>query len=170
MDIVASELLVPPSPQERRRLDRGLCAELVDPLLRRLARQEALCRRVLGRLAWPFLRRRAHVRLGFVCIDDYAGERLGLSGRELLELARVVQRLADLPAIDRAFANGALSWSHLRLLVPVATPETESAWLARAQRDTVRGLDAALAAARGAPPDPDESAVDGEPRTRFRLA
>ena len=70
MDIVASELLVPPSPQERRRLDRGLCAELLDPLLRRLARQEALCHRVLGRLARPFLRRRAHQRLGFVRLDD----------------------------------------------------------------------------------------------------
>src|SRR5205085_2565241 len=169
-DLVGPEVLEPPSPQERRRLDRDLCADLIDPLLRRLARQEALCRRVLGRLAWPFLRRRAHVRLGFVRIDDYARERLGLSGRELQGLARVVQRLADLPDIDRAFADGALSWSHLRLLVAVATRETESAWLARAQRETVRGLDAAIAAARGATPDPDENAVDGEPRMRFRLA
>src|SRR5438876_10645102 len=54
-DIVSSELLAPPSAQERRRLDRSLCAELLDPLLRRLARQEALCRRVLGRLARAFL-------------------------------------------------------------------------------------------------------------------
>src|SRR5438477_12894077 len=111
MDIVASELLVPPSPQERRRLDRGLCAELVDPLLRRLVRQEALCRRVLGRLARPFLRRRGHVQLGFVRIDDYARERLGISGRELQDLGHVVERIADLPAIDRAFTDGTLAWS-----------------------------------------------------------
>src|SRR4029077_8654922 len=96
-DLVPAEVLRPPSRQERRRLDRDLCAELVDPLLRRLARQEALCRRVLGRLARPFLRRRAHVRLGFVRIDDYSRERIGLSGRELQELGRVVEQLADLP-------------------------------------------------------------------------
>ena len=82
MDIVSSELLAPPLAQERRRLDRSLCAELLDPLLRRLARQEALCRRVLGRLARVFLHRRAHQHLGFVRIDDYARERLGMSGRD----------------------------------------------------------------------------------------
>src|SRR5437870_1116077 len=169
MDAVSPELLVPPSPQERRHLDRSLCAELLDPLLRRLARQEALCRRVLGRLARAFLQRRAHQRLGFVRLDDYARERLGLSGRELQDLARVVERLDALPAVARAFGDGALSWSHLRLLVAVATPETETAWLARARAETVRGLDAAIAAARGAAPDPDEEAVDGEPRTRFHL-
>src|SRR5713101_3872366 len=169
MDIVSSELLAPPSPQERRRLDRSLCAELLDPLLRRLARQEALCRRVLGRLARAFLVRRAHQRLAFVRLDDYARERLGLSGRELQDLGRVAERLTVLPTIARAFAEGTLSWSHLRLLVAVATPESEAAWLARAQAATVRGLDAAIASARGAPPDPDEDAIEGETRTRFRL-
>src|SRR5437899_1020792 len=114
MESVPEELLDPPSPQERRRLDRDLCAELLDPLLRRLARQEALCRRVLGRLADPFLLRRAHQRLGFVRLDDYARESLGLSGRELQELARVVERLDALPAVARAFGDGALSWSQLR--------------------------------------------------------
>src|SRR5437763_778701 len=53
-DVVPSELLEIPSPQERRRLDRDLCAGLLDRLLRRLARQEALCRRVLGHLARHF--------------------------------------------------------------------------------------------------------------------
>ena len=169
MDIVSSELLAPPLAQERRRLDRSLCAELLDPLLRRLARQEALCRRVLGRLARAFLHRRAHQHLGFVRIDDYARERLGMSGRELQDLARVVERLDVLPAVARAFGNGTLSWSHLRLLVAVATAETEASWLARARADTVRGLSAAVASARGGPPDPDEDTVDGETPGRFHL-
>ena len=99
----------------------------------------------------------------------YARERLGLSGRELQDLARVVERLDALPAVARAFGDGALSWSHLRRLVAAATPETEAAWLARAQAETVRGLDAALASACGTPPHPDEEAIDGEPRTRFHL-
>src|SRR6059058_585346 len=169
MDIVSSELLAPPLAQERRRLDRSLCAELLDPLMRRLARQEALCRRVLGRLARVFLHRRAHQHLGFVRIDDYARERLGMSGRELQDLARVVERLDVLPAVARAFGDGTLSWSHLRLLVAVATAETETSWLARARADTVRGLSAAVASARGDPPDPDEDTVDGETPGRFHL-
>jgi hypothetical protein len=169
VDVVPPELLDIPSPRERRRLDRDLCAELLDDLLRRLARQEALCRQVLGRLARHFLLKRGHQRLGFVRLDDYARERLGLSGREVQELARVAERLRALPALACAFAGGALSWSHLRLLVSVATPETEEAWIARARGDTVRALDAAIAAARGAAPDPDESAVDCEPRARFQL-
>src|SRR5213594_2243173 len=168
-DVVPPELLEIPSPQERRRLDRDLCAGLLDRLLRRLARQEALCRRVLGRLAQHFLLKRAHQRLGFVRLDDFARERLGLSGRELQELAHVAQRLEALPALARAFAEGALSWSHLRLLVAVATPDTEAAWLARARGESVRALEAAIAATRGVPPDPDERAVDGESPARFHL-
>src|SRR5947208_9600726 len=168
-DVVPPELLEIPSPQERRRLNRDLCAGLLDRLLRRLARQEALCRRVLGYLARHFLAKRAHQRLGFVRLDDFARERLGLSGRELQELARVAQRLEALPALARAFAQGALSWSHLRLLVSVATPDTEAAWLARARGESVRALEAAIAATRGVPPDPDERAVDGESPGRFHL-
>jgi len=99
----------------------------------------------------------------------YARERLGLSGRELQDLARVVERLEALPAVARAFGEGALSWSRLRLLVIAATPETEAIWLARAQEKTVRGLNAAVAAARGVPSDPDEEAIDGEPPARFQL-
>src|SRR5438552_8022633 len=168
-DVVPSELLEIPSPQERRRLDRDLCAGLLDRLLRRLARQEALCRRVLGHLARHFLAKRAHQRLGFVRLDDFARERLGLSGREMQELARVAQRREALRALARAFAQGALSGSHLRLLVSVATPDTEAAWLARARGESVRALEAAIAATRGVPPDPDERAVDGESPGRFHL-
>ena len=167
-DVVPPELLEIPSVQ-RRRLDRDLCAQLLDRLLRRLARQEALCRGVLGRLAQYFLAKRAHQRLGFVRLDDFARERLGLSGRELQELARVAQRLQALPTLARAFAQGTLSWSHLRLLVSVATPDTEAAWLARARGESVRALEAAIAAARGVPPDPDERALDGEAPARFHL-
>ncbi|HLY36483.1 MAG TPA: HNH endonuclease signature motif containing protein [Candidatus Binatia bacterium] len=167
LDVVPLELLVPPSPSERRGLDRDDCAIVLDGLLRRLARREALCRRVVGRLARPFLVRRAHVRLGVVRIHDYATERLGISGREFEELGRVSRRLEALPAIAQAFADGALSWSHVRLLATVATPETEGIWLACARGKTVRALVAAVAAAQQTAPDPDETAVDDEPRVRF---
>jgi hypothetical protein len=169
MDVVPAELLIPASPQERGRVDRSFCSEVLDPLLLRLARQEALCRRVVGGLARFFRLRRGHQRLGFARLDDYARERLGLSGRELQDLAHVVERLETLPAIARAFAEGALSWSHLRLLVRIADRDTEAVWLTRARTETVRGLDAAIAAARGATPDTDDETVDGEPRERFHI-
>src|SRR5919204_275848 len=117
MEVVALELLV---PHDYRGVDRKQCAELLDGLLRRLARQEALCRRVLGRLARALLLRRGHLRLGFVRLDDYARERLGLSGRELQDLARGVERLEAFPAGSAAFAGGAISLSPLRVLLAVA--------------------------------------------------
>ena len=137
----------------------------IDGWLRRLATQEARCRALLGRLARAFLARRGQHELGFSRIDDYARERLGISGRELQSLATVVGRLAALPAIASAFEAGTLSWAQVRLLVGVATAETEHAWLELARGRTVRAL-AALIREAGRTPDADE---DDEPQVRFRL-
>ena len=82
-DIVPSAPLVPPAAEERRRLGRGASARLLDGYLRRLARQEARGRRVLGTLARHFLRWRGQHALGFARLGDFARERLGLSAREL---------------------------------------------------------------------------------------
>src|SRR2546428_3953360 len=165
MDIVPSEVLEPPGRDEYRRLDRPACAQVLDGYLRRLARQDALCRRVLGQLAAAFLGRRGHHKLGFARLGDYARERLGLSGREVQELARVARRLGELPEIAAAFEDGELSWTQARLLVGVATPETERDWIARARGHTVRGLEALLPRA----PIHDDEGVDGEPRIRFAM-
>lgn len=162
------ELLVSPGPRDRRNIDRDLCAPLLDGWLRRLARQDAVCRRVLGRLAAAFLARRAHLRLGFVRVADFSRERLGMSGRELQELARVSRALERLPGVARAFAEGELSWSRVRLLASVASQETEGAWLARARGRPVRSLRSALAEQPGADRD-DPDVVDGETRVRFHL-
>jgi hypothetical protein len=155
--IVPPELLERPHRDEMHRLDRDLCALVLDPYLHRLASQEARCRRVLGALAREFLRRDAHHALGFARLDDYAHERLDISGRELQSAARVVAAQAGLPALAAAFDCGTLSWTQVRLLVPVARPETEAQWLVLARQRTVRALEALIAAALkpdapGAPP------------------
>src|SRR5690242_18583840 len=85
-----------------RGLSAADCAVLLDGYLRRLARQEARGRRVLGRLARAFLRRRHHHDLGFARLRDYARERLGLSARELQSLAHVVDGMERLPAVGEA--------------------------------------------------------------------
>ncbi|MBI3767147.1 MAG: HNH endonuclease [Deltaproteobacteria bacterium] len=141
-DIVPAALLARPFRDEARRLERDLCADQLDPYLRRLASQEARCRRVLGTIAQQLLRRRAYHALGFARIGDYARERLGVSGRELQSTARVTGALATLPAIAAAFEEGALSWTQVRLLAPVAEPATERAWIALASARTVRALEA----------------------------
>jgi hypothetical protein len=125
---------------------------------------------VLGRLARSLLQRHGHHKLGFARLGDYARERLGVSAREVQDLARVADGLERLPGVAAAFDRGELSWSHVRLLVAAATPETETAWIERARGNTVRGLRAAIGggAANVCVPDEDD-AVDGEPRVRFWL-
>lgn len=162
-EIVPPELLARPERDELRRLDRAEAALVVDGYLRRLSSQEARCRRVLGTLASDFLRRRAHHTLGFVRVDDYARERLGLSGRELQSAACVIDGLRGLPALAAAFDEGTLSWTQARLLIAIARPETEAAWLAIARDRTVRALETVLrdARRRGQVDDPVAALVPG---------
>src|SRR5438105_3641049 len=96
MDVVPAEVLA--DTVDRRTVDRDLCALQLDGYLRRLARQEAVCRRVLGRLARSFLAGRYHHRLGFARLGDYTRERLSLSAREVQELARVAEPLELRPS------------------------------------------------------------------------
>src|SRR2546428_11053099 len=145
-DIVPPDLLAPPDARSRsfRHDDAAL---VLDGYLRRLAAQEARCRVVLGRLGRVFLERRGQHLLGFARLGDYARERLGLSARELQSLASVTERLEALPAIRTAFDAGEISWAQVRLLVGIATPESERAWLELARGRTVRALAAAIRAA-----------------------
>jgi hypothetical protein len=177
-EIVPAEILAPPMRHERRWLLRDECALVLDGFLRRLARQEALCRRVLGRIAGSFLRRGAHHRLGFARLGDYTRERLGLSAREVQSLAQVMTAVERLRQISAAFENGGVSWAQLRLLASRATPETEDRWLLLARGRTVRALEASCM--ESAEPGFDEGqgdveaceqeTPDGEPRVRFRVS
>ena len=164
--IVPAAVLVPPEAN-----GRGFSAHdsvlVLDGYLRRLASQHARCRAVLGRLARKFLARRGHHELGFARLGDYGRQRLGFSARELQSLAVVSAGLERLTNVGAAFASGELSWSQARLLVGVATPDSEQEWLHLARGRTVRAL-AALIHAGGRPASEDEDGAD-EPRMRFRL-
>jgi hypothetical protein len=109
--------------------------------LEALARARAPLRRVLARIAGRIVARRSWERLGFARIGDYARERAGLSGRQLLDLAHMDARLAELPAVEAAFVAGRLSWSKARLLARVARAGDEASWVAFAQRVPVRVLE-----------------------------
>ena len=145
-DIVPADVL---AADAGRGLRAAECATLLDGYLRRLARQEARARRVLGTLAHGFLCRRHHHDLGFARLRDYTRERLGLSARELQTLAHVVQGMARLPAIGDAFDSGEITWSQARCLVALATPEDAPFWLIVARIQTVRALEANVARRAG---------------------
>ena len=168
LDLVPPEHLEPPPGDELRYLVRDECALLLDGYLRRLARQEALGRDVLGSLARAFIGQRGQHALGFARVRDYARERLGLSARELQSLAHVSARLADLPEVAAAFAHGQLSWTQVRLLVGVATAESAAAWVEVARGRTVRALEATIAHDTGRPVERDDT-LDEEPRVQVRL-
>src|SRR6185503_11091593 len=98
-------------PPARHRFCSGDATLVLDGHLRRLARADANGRMVMGKLAAAFLRRRGPQKVGFARLDDYARERLGMSGRELQSLATVARRTSDLPEVERAFEHGQISWA-----------------------------------------------------------
>ena len=161
---VPAEVLEPPDAFASRGFDRHEAALVLDHHLRRLASQDARGRLVLGRLAAAFLRRRGREALGFARLDDWARERLGLSGREVESLAGVAWRLARLPLVAATFTRGELSWAHLRLLVRVAAPENQDHWLSLARDRTVRALEALIRSTNPAAVDDQPS-----PTARFTL-
>jgi hypothetical protein len=109
--------------------------------LARLLRGRAPLRRALARIAGRLVETRAWERLGFARLADYARERTGLSARQLQDLAHVDARLAELPALEQALADGAIAWTRARLVARVATREDETRWLAFARRVSTRALE-----------------------------
>jgi hypothetical protein len=128
-------------------------ADSSEDRLLRLAASVGPLRRVLTRIAARLVAGRSHERLGYARLSDYARERVGLSARQLHELARVDRRMAGLPALERALVANLLPWSKVRLLARVATPGDVGAWIARATATPSRRLEQEVRE-RGREPDP----------------
>ena len=155
---------------------RALEAPDVEPRLIELARSGAPLRRALAALAGRLVATRAWDRLGYVRLRDYACERLGLSSRQVQDLAHVDRELRRLPQVDAAFVASRITWTKARLLCRVATTEDEEPWLEVAQRLTaralareVRAVDARSLEAGGAP-ETDEDGVEEGPRETVWLS
>jgi len=119
-------------------------------------------RRLLACVAERLIETKAHQRLCYARLGDYARERLGLSARQLQELARVHRALTGLPAVDRALLTNELPWSKVRLLARVATGEDEEAWIARAREMPTRRLEQEVrrSARDDEPQDADDPALE----------
>ena len=108
--------------------------------LSRLAKARAAADAEEGRWLLCALRSAAHVHLGFGSFAEYIERLFGYRPRSTQEKLRVAEALEELPETSRALASGGLSWSAVRELTRVATPETEREWLDVAHGKTTRQL------------------------------
>lgn len=115
--------------------------ERVEVRLARLSGAVGPLRRVLAAIAERLIATKAHERLCYARLGDYARERPGLSARQLQELARVHRALARLPALERALLSNQLPWSKVRLVARVAGREDVAPWIARARIVSTRRLE-----------------------------
>ena len=155
---------------------RALEAPDAEARLTELARSGAPLRRVLAALAGRLVATRAWDQLGYVRLRDYAVERLGLSARQVQDLAHVDRELHGLPRIEAAFVAGRITWTKARLLCRVATHKDEEPWLEVAQRLTARALAREVRAVdarsleAGGVPETDEDGVEEVPRETVWLS
>ena len=144
----------------------GLGAEQIDERLRRTCRVTDLGNRATAFYLADLHLRGLHQVLGMPTAVAYAVSSLGMSRRSARELLNAGLRLRELRVIDQAFAGSRLSWSRVRRLCEVATPQTEAAWLEKALVTSQDELDRLVRRARlgDAPPD-----GTGMPHARFGL-
>ncbi len=94
------------------------------------------------------LQRRLYRSLGHGSMILYAQEELGFSRSKSYLFIQLAQRLEVLPELRAAIASGAVSWTKARALLKVATPGSESKWVAAAMTASRRELEEAIKRAR----------------------
>jgi hypothetical protein len=72
-------------------------------------------------------------RLGYPTMPAYMMAELDCTRHTANEKLRVARELIDLPLIQQELETGSLSWTKVRELTRVATPETEEQWLDAAE-------------------------------------
>jgi len=85
---------------------------------------------------------------GFQSCAHWLNYRIGLGLHAAREQVRVARALATLPLIAQAFARGQLSYSKVRALTRVATPETEERLLKFAGHGTAAHVERLVGAWR----------------------
>src|SRR5688572_13093223 len=114
-----------------------------------------------GRLLLSALRGEAHARLAYGSFAEYVERLFGYSPRQTQEKLRVAEALEELPKTAHELQAGKISFSAVRELTRVATPETEAEWLEAARERTVREVEELVSGQRpGNLPDdvPDSGA------------
>lgn len=134
--------------------------ELADDIVTwsgRLAAGEA---ELLTRIA-EFDRREAWAGVGLLSCAHWLSWRTGLGPVAAREKVRVARALAELPLVAEAFAAGRLSYSQVRAITRVATPEEQETWVQAARASTAGQLDRVVRGVRRAR-KAEEAAADPE--------
>jgi len=127
----ASAAALPPEIARADRFIPLLSAYAVDVLLRRKELQAERARLLAAEYLLDMSERRLFRELGYSSVMHYGTHALGLSPRDVWDRLRVARALRQLPGVGAALRRGWLSWSKLREVIRVATPETEGEWLER---------------------------------------
>jgi len=107
-------------------------------------KRRAVCEWELALCLLAIEESRAFLPLGYSSVMDYAENNLGLDHWLAASMMTVVRRVAPLPAVSTALADGRLCWSKARTLVPVLTAANETRWLEYALSVAVRKLEKAV--------------------------
>ena len=92
---------------------------------------------------WLLTARRAevHRQLGYGSFTEYVERLFGYAPRVTHDKLRVAAALESLPEMEMKLRDGSLSFSQVRELTRVVTPETEQIWLNRAEGCTSRQVE-----------------------------
>ena len=155
--------------------------ELAHAALVELARERAELDFQEGPWLLAARRANAHRELGYGSFSEYIERLFGYAPRLTHDKLRVAEALESLPELARELSQGGLSFSQVRELTRVATPETEQIWLERAKGCTVRQVERLVSGRRpgslpDAPAEPELSRhvlrfeVSGQTLATFRDA
>lgn len=134
-------------------LTPGLRSDEMERRLLLAWRAGEVCNRALSFYLADMDERRLHLELGHPTTVTFAVKRLGLSKRRARDLLAAGRKLARLPKLDHALSVGELTWSKVRLVARIATPDTEQAWIEQIRPLTHEEVHAMVRRAReGDPP------------------
>jgi hypothetical protein len=126
----------------------------------------AECRWLL--LIAEFDRREGHAQWGCQTCAHWLSWQCGLAPRAARERLRVARALEELPLITAAFASGTLSYSKVRAMTRVATPDNEAELLTIGEHGTAIHVERAVRAYRRVRAIDDETdAENARHATRF---
>ena len=114
----------------------------------RLAAARAEHEHVLGGALLRALRAEAWRAMGMATFTEYAERVVGLTPRQTDDRLRVAMALEGLPRASAALAEGRIHFTAVRELARVASPDTETEWLAVAEGKTVGEIEKLVAGRR----------------------
>jgi 5-methylcytosine-specific restriction endonuclease McrA len=86
------------------------------------------------------LSRRLYQELGYTSIQQYARVELKFSDSRTGDFVRLARRLAELPVLRAAVADGSVGYTKAREIITVASSRTEAQWVATARSQSRSAL------------------------------